>query len=162
MTYKLPSLFLASTVAALLILSGGAQAHERYTQDVNYYEGECREYTQDIWIYGQKRIANGVACYKGHGQWDIVSSSVGYNRHANAGPIVILPQKYARQTHSHQPVVIYKQSPTVIYKNNNPKNWAYQHPVKHGKKKGHKKHQNFKYDNRHDHHDDGVTIKFNW
>ena len=121
MTYKLPSLFLASTVAALLLLSGGAQAHERYTQDVNYYEGECREYTQDIWIYGQKRIANGVACYKGHGQWDIVSSSVGYNRHANAGPIVILPQKYARQTHSHQPVVIYKQSPTFIYKTIIPK-----------------------------------------
>ncbi len=156
MTYNVKYLMMISA-GALVLMTGAAQAHDNDRNDNAIRNGDCREYSQDVWINGRQTTAYGTACLQ-RGDWIIKTSSIGKSRYHHAGPIVILPQ-HNSHAHYHEPQVIYRTAPTVIYKSNKPTgyNWGYQEPVK--KKVKQKKYYN--QGNKRNNNND-VQVILNW
>lgn len=154
MTKKSNHILTMAAAALMLLGAGSAEAHNNRKENVRV--GECREYVQDVWSYGRKKVASGVACYRGRGHWEVVSSNIGARHYHVAGPITILPVKQGKG-HGNHGYHTYKTKQQVIIKPNHQKGWAYQKPV-HQKK--YKKKQNNYHGLHRD--DDGITIEFKW
>lgn len=157
--------------ALILFLLTGGQAEAGRDRDeerkykYGYKVGECREYQQAVFYKGRQQFTYGTACLRRGGNWEVVTSSLPYERIRTAGPVIIMPE---RDRYNHSYVVIQdRPGPTIIYKDRYPHGHHHKKPYfYHGhnygrdrdRDRGRDRHSHRDYDRD----DNSLALQFKW